>query len=330
MILRTIQIWAENGLRYEEAEASCGKRRSGSALLTCFVKENTDGRPNAKRKAVIICPGGCYEFCSTREAEPVAFQFLAMDCQAFVLHYSTAPSVFPTALRELAAAVALIRGNAEEWHIDGERILVCGFSAGGHLAASLGVFWEREFVSGPLGLEPAAVRPSGLILAYPVISSGPCGHEASFDNLTGEAKGGGETPDGGGMRDREELPDGGGTKDGEELPDEAGNDSLREFLSLERQAGPQVPPVFLWHTDTDATVSVENALLFAMALKRAGVSLELHIFPTGRHGLALASEETAKEIDDGRGSYIVPCCQIWTKLAGQWLSRVFIDFPEIS
>ena len=296
-------IQAANGLDYREAHeeapgreraAAAGKRRSGSALLTCFIKENTDGRPHAVRPAVIICPGGCYEFCSMREAEPVAFQFLAMDCHAFVLHYSTAPSVFPEALRELAAAVALLRRNAEAWNIDSRRILACGFSAGGHLAASLGVFWDRELVCGPLGLSASDVRPDGLILAYPVISSGGHAHEGSFGNLTG------------------------------------GDAGMRELLSLENQAGPQVPPVFLWHTDTDTTVPVENSLLFAMALKKAGVSLELHIFPAGRHGLALATEETAKEEDDGRGSYVVPCCQVWTKLAGQWLSRLFIDFPDIS
>lgn len=264
------------------------KKRSGEALLTCYLKDNTDGKPNARRKAVLICPGGGYEFCSTREGEPVAFQFLAMDCQAFVLHYSTSPSIFPEALCELAAAVALIRSNAEEWHIAPDGICVCGFSAGGHLAASLGVFWSSEFLLERACLKKEEIRPSGLILGYPVISFGEYGHRGSFENLTG----GGE----------------------------AAFD--REFLSLENQAGKQVPPVFMWHTDRDGTVPVENSLLFAMALKRTGVSLELHIFPEGRHGLALASEETDKETDDGRGGYVVPCCRIWPELAKKWLEAL--------
>ncbi len=154
-------------------------------------------------------------------------------------------------------------------------MIVCGFSAGGHLSASLGVFWDREFVWEALGLTGEKVRPDGLILAYPVISSGEFAHRGSFEHLTGRS---GETK-------------------GEEL------------LSLERQAGPQTPPVFMWHTAADGTVPVENSLLFAMALRKAGVSLELHIFPEGRHGLALASEETAKDMDDGRGTYVVPACQ---------------------
>ena len=115
----------------ERIEIESGDGRK--ALLSCFIKENTAGRPDAVRKAVVICPGGSYAFCSTREGEPVAFQFLAMDCQAFVLNY-TAPAPFPRALCQLAEAVAYIRSRAEEWHIDPNGIFVCGFSAGGHLA----------------------------------------------------------------------------------------------------------------------------------------------------------------------------------------------------
>lgn len=193
--------------------------------------------------------------------------------------------------------MALIRDNAEHWHIAPNRIFICGFSAGGHLAASLGVFWNRAFLSERLGLDKEKIRPSGLLLCYPVISSGEYGHAASFDNLTGDGA----------------------------------SEFDREFLSLETQAGGQVPPVFMWHTDTDGTVPAENSLLFAWALKKAGVSLELHIFPEGRHGLALANRETDKGIDDGRGSYVVPCCQVWTELAEQWLSTFLtVDFPGIS
>lgn len=280
-------------LRLNTAKAGEQEEIKGNgALLTCYLKDNTEGRPHARRRAVVICPGGGYEFCSTREAEPVAMQFLAMDCQAFVLSYSTAPAVFPAALRELALSVAMVRAHAEEWHVDENRVIVCGFSAGGHLAASLGVFWDRKFVWKALGLAGEKVRPDGLILAYPVISSGEFAHRGSFEHLTGLS--GSE-----GMKEDAEL---------------------WKLLSLEHQAGPQTPPVFMWHTAADGTVPVENALLFAMALKRAGVSLELHIFPEGRHGLALASEETAKDMDDGRGTYVVPACQQWIRLAGVWLS----------
>lgn len=306
---------------------------NGTAVLTCFVKENTREKPDARRKAVIICPGGGYEFCSSREAEPVACQFLAMDCQTFVLDYSVAPAVFPQALRELAASMVLLRERAKEWHIDPNGIYVCGFSAGGHLAASLGTFWNREFawrgivdkteVSELLELPGESVadaaesdewlarkiRPDGLILSYPVISSGECGHQGSFEHLTGHKK-------------EEETVDGNTGIPG----------LLRwDFLSLEKQAGSQVPPTFLWHTYTDGTVPAEGSLLYALALKAAGVSLEMHIFPEGRHGLALANEETDKAEDDGRGTHVVPACQAWIPLVKEWLSgRSCVDFPGFS
>ena len=159
-----------------------------SAVLTCMRKENTTGKPEAVRKAVILCPGGGYEFCSSREAEPVAYQFLAMDCHAFVLNYSVAPAVFPASLRQLAAAVALLREKAGEWGIDPDGIYLCGFSAGGHLAASLGTFWQQEFVWKGIAPQGEMVQPDGLILSYPVISSGEFGHRGSFEQLTGAGK----------------------------------------------------------------------------------------------------------------------------------------------
>ena len=88
-----------------------------------------------------------------------------------------------------------------------------------------------------------------------------------------------------------------------------------ELVSLEKQAGPHVPPVFMWHTDEDQTVPAENSLLFAMALRKAGVSLEYHIFPHGRHGLSVATEDSAKE----EAGYVEPCCQQWTPLVKEWL-----------
>ena len=93
------------------------------------------------------------------------------------------------------------------------------------------------------------------------------------------------------------------------------------LLSLEKQVGSHVPPVFLWHTFTDTSVPAENSLLFLSALKKAGVSAEAHLFPEGRHGLALADERTDKETSDGRGSYVEECCKPWVELAEAFLER---------
>ena len=265
------------------------KCRKTEAELVCYVKDQVEGREQTLRKAVILCPGGGYEYVSDREADPVAMQFLAMDLQVFILYYSVAPHVFPEALCQLAAAVAFVRGNADRWFIDPQEIAVTGFSAGGHLAASLGVFWNRQFLQDAVGLEGDAIRPNRLILGYPVITSGEFAHDGSFDNLLGSGKACSSVWD-------------------------------REFVSLEKQAGPQVPPVFLWHTATDELVPVENSLLFAMALRRAGVSLEMHIFREGRHGLSLANEETQFDQPfDDKGSFNVPSCRSWISLVRTWL-----------
>ncbi|MEY8338772.1 alpha/beta hydrolase [Lachnospiraceae bacterium 62-35] len=257
----------------------------GQAELTCCIRREIKAREGRLRPAVIICPGGAYEFCSDRESEPGAVQFLAMGYHAFVLNYSTAPSCFPTALVELAKAVALIRKHGREWEIDRDRIAVCGFSAGGHLAASLGTFWNQKEIYQAAGAEPEDIRPDRLILCYPVISSGPYGHQPSFQNLLGK---------------------------------KYENGPAMDQVSLEKKAGSQIPPVFMWHTDEDKTVPAENTLLYALALRKAGVSVEYHLFPRGRHGLALATADSAKGGEEER-DYIVPSCQQWIPLVREWL-----------
>ena len=214
----------------------------------------------------------------------MAMEFLAAGCQVFSLHYSVAPETFPVALMELAKAVALVKKHACEWNIDTERIMVCGFSAGGHLAACLGVMWNREFLYGPLNAAPEDIQPKGMILCYPVITSGTFGHQRSFEQLLGD-------------RDSDPL--------------------LRELVSLELQAGPHTPRTFLWHTWTDQSVPAENSLLLAQALKKAGVSLEMHIYPSGRHGLSLATEE----VSDSTGDCLVPHCQGWMELVKEWIKE---------
>ncbi len=234
------------------------------------------------RPAVVICPGGGYSFTSSREAECIAMQYLAAGFQTFILYYSCRPAVFPSALMELAQSVAIVRERAAEWNIDSKRIAVAGFSAGGHLAASLGCFWNQEFVYGPLGLKPEDIRPSGNILCYPVITSGEFAHRGSFDNLLNGLD----------------------------------QDYYLEFVSLENQVTKENPPTFLWHTYEDNAVPVENSLMYAMALRKAGVSAEMHIYPHGAHGLSLANDETRT------GSEVMPPVQSWMPLSIQWMKGI--------
>ena len=202
------------------------------AVLKGYLRDNIPYRSGRLRPAMIICPGGAYERCSLREGEPVALKFMEKGCQCFVLDYSVAPVRFPAALRQLAMAVAWVREHAADWDIDPQRVFVCGFSAGGHLAASLGVFWNRPFVYGYLGLAGERVRPDGLILSYPVICAGSFAHEGSMVNL--------------GIREQIDL--GGGSQ--------AQGEELKALFSLEKQVHGQVPPTFLWHTQSDGSVPV--------------------------------------------------------------------------
>ena len=203
-----------------------------------------------KRPVVIICPGGGYEYCSLREAEPVASAFNAAGIHAVVVYYRVFAR-YPASLKDLSDAVCIVRDNAAKWRIDSGRVVVCGFSAGGHLAASLGVFWNSE---PEIKRQDKKNMPNGMILAYPVITSGRYAHEGSIKIVSG------------------------------------GNTELAEKMSLERQVTEDCPRAFIWHTFEDAGVPVENSLLMASALCEMDIETELHIFPKGPHGLSIATE----------------------------------------
>lgn len=225
--------------------------------LTAYVPTYfSDFGDQALRKAVIICPGGGYAHVSEREGEPVALQLVDAGLAVFVLDYSVTPAMYPTALTQLAEAVSYVRQNASAWHIDPQKILVAGFSAGGHLAASLGTMWHSKLVE--MGFDPEIIRPNGLILSYPVITAGAFAHEGSFENLL-------QTKQAAAWQDQ----------------------------SLEQLVSEQVPPVFIWHTVADQAVPVENTLLFVKALQQAHVPYECHLYPNGPHGLSLANSSTA-------------------------------------
>lgn len=232
----------------------------------------------SKRPLVIVCPGGGYGHLSPREGEAVALKLNSLGFAVVVLKYSLVPSEYPCQLYELAYTVDMARKNADEWHIYKDKIIVAGFSAGGHVAASLGTMWNSELIKG-FGLDSEAVRPDGMLLSYPVITSGEFAHRGSFTNLLGTQY-----------------------------------DKLVDEVSLENKVTKDTVPAFIWHTFSDGSVPVENSLMFARALRENGVKFELHIFPNGAHGLGLATEET--NLKDG--SKLQPECAIWPDLFKTW------------
>ena len=270
------------------------KEGGGTARLSCCMHEAYPKLPDSgRRPCILICPGGAYARTSDREADNVAAKCLAFGYQTAVLRYSTAPAVFPTALCQLGRAVALLREHEEEWHIHPDRIAVMGFSAGGHLTASLGNFWNRPFLSELLDLPANILRPNAQILCYPVITGGAWGHRESFQNLLGPAPEG-EDPE------RWFL-------------------SRCEELSMEGQVGPDTPPTFLWHCTPDETVPAMNILLMAEALFAAKVPVELHLYGTGGHALGTA-DRLSRSID-GRG--VAPECAGWMELCHTWLEGIW-------
>ena len=230
-----------------------------TAKLVTYIRSQAHLKEERPWPLVLVLPGGGYLEVVQREAEPIACTFLAEEFHCAVLHYSVAPNRFPTALIQVAKAIALIKEHAKEWNVDPDNIFVTGYSAGGHLAASIGVFWNRDFLLKASLLTAEQTRPAGLVLAYPVISAVHSPHAGSFRNLLGE---------------------------------DFGNEEKMSFVSLETQVTKDTPPTFIWSTVTDAVVPVENTLSFANALRANGVDFEMHVYPRGPHGLALVTPDT--------------------------------------
>lgn len=257
---------------------------SHGGTLTAYCPDNlTEIGDTRSWPAVLICPGGAYAMVSQREGEPVALQMIARDICAFVLEYDVAPARYPTQLLQAAEALAYIREHKEKYYVN--KISVMGFSAGGHLAASLGVRWQEELLKNELCKQNEIFRPDSLVLCYPVITAGEFTHVGSMENLTGSSK----------------------------------NEDW-QMHSLEKLVTDKTPQTFLWHTWEDSGVPVENSLLFTTALRKAGVTTELHIYPHGDHGLSLSTERVT--FPEEYYSTMVPAVRNWIDMAARWIKEI--------
>ena len=212
------------------------------------------------RAAVIVAPGGAYSHLAmTYEGRDVATWLNSVGLTAFVLKYRLTPYHYPVELEDAQRAIRLVRSRAAEFGVDPGRIGMMGFSAGGHLTATAGTHFDAGNPSAADPIDRASSRPDFLVLAYPVISFQPDVLGTS-DVLRANGSSGrnllGDNPDPQLLRD----------------------------LSDELQVTPQTPPTFLYHTSPDATVPVASSVAFYLALRKAGVPAELHIFEKGHHG----------------------------------------------
>jgi acetyl esterase/lipase len=218
--------------------------------------------------AVVVCPGGGYQHLSMeKEGSDIARWLNSLGVTAFVLQYRLGPKYHhPIELGDAQRAIRTVRAKAAEYRVASDRIGIMGFSAGGHLASSAGTHFDAGNPNAADPIDRVGSRPDFLILGYPVISFVAYTHQGSKNNLLGTN------------------------------PDQ----KLVESMSSELAVTAQTPPTFLFHTTTDATVPVENSVLFYSALRKAGVPAELHIYERGPHGVGLAPTDEALSSWPGR------------------------------
>jgi acetyl esterase/lipase len=207
--------------------------------------------------SVVVCPGGGYGGLAQHEGRDYALWLNDLGISAFVLKYRLGSAGYrhPRMLEDASRAVRWVRSKAAEWNLDPHRVGIMGSSAGGHLASTLLTHFSEGKADDPDRVERESSRPDLGILCYPVITLGEFTHRGSKANLLGPSP----------------------------------SPELVALLSNELQVTPATPPTFLWHTVEDAAVPVENALLFAQALRRNRVPFDLHLYEKGRHGIGLAN-----------------------------------------
>ena len=265
-------IWKEDEYSYEAAygfvpnlhfylheDAESAGSEAGSAGSSVTAAEAATADAPCARPFMIVLPGGGYCMVVPPEGEIVAKEFFARGMNCAVLTYTTditmSVPLMRQPLQDVSRAVRYVRANAQRLGADPNKIVICGFSAGAHVCGSLAVHFNEVSDPDP-ALASVSNRPDAVVLSYPVITSGEFTHIYSMWALIG--------------------------KDGPK--DEY------EFFSLEKNVTGDVPPVFMWQTVTDDLVPVENSMMFAESLRRAGVPFAYYAFPKGWHGLSVCND----------------------------------------
>lgn len=254
-----------------DAPLAVGDEPQDIPTLTRYTPAEPDG------SAIVICPGGGYETLADHEGQPVAHWLNEYGITGLVLKYRLAPRYrHPAMLLDVSRAIRLVRARAEDWGLDPNRVGVLGFSAGGHLASTVSTHFDQDERSINDPIDRHSARPDVAVLLYPVITlHEPSVHTGSRRNLFGP------------MPTRQQL----------------------DLLSNDRHVTARTPPSFLFHTLEDTAVPIENSLLYADALRRAGVPFELHAYEPGHHGVGLARQHPVL------GTWTT-CCVNWLRLRG--------------
>jgi acetyl esterase/lipase len=249
---QTMPLWAG------AAPGAQGTSEADIPSMTAYLPRNTP----PGMTAIIVLPGGGYRnLAMNHEGRQVANYLNSAGVAAFVLQYRLGPLYHhPVELEDAQRAIRTVRSHAVEWHIAADRIGVMGFSAGGHLAATVATRFDS---GGDKAMDPvdrAGSRPDFAILGYPVISlTEPWTHQGSKTNLLGDHP----------------------------------SAELAKSLSAEQSVTARTPPTFLFLTNADTVVPAENSVTYYLALRKAGVAAEMHIFENGPHGVGLATNDAA-------------------------------------
>lgn len=236
------------------------------------------------RNAILVIPGGGYScVCSDREGEPIALAFLPHGYNAFVLHYSVSEKPFPSHLIQASKAIKYIKDNAQRYNINPKKVFTVGFSAGGHLAATLGTMWDKKEIYDNIDMPYGYNAPTGMMLIYPVISAKY--HEMSFNNLF--------------------------------LCDNISDTQVFES-SIENSVSKNTVPAYILHTSNDEIVDVKNSLVLANALATNNIKFEMHIYPDAPHGVALGNKIT----ECGVEKWCNPSIAKWIKNAVKWAENL--------
>ena len=304
---------------------------TATGYMTTYILDDSDQIQLGRRRPVaLICPGGAYLRTSDQEAEQVALRFTTLGCHAAILRYSCGddilrdaePGALPRPFAEIGLALALLRERAGEWRIDPDRVIVNGYSAGGHLCAM--ACTRSADIAKAIGKRPEDVKPNAAVLGYPCIDL-----EADMLFCDIEAFSVGEI-------DREDpirtvyplfrpafrVIDGEPKMDfrqamlrvmfGSDVPS---RDALRAY-SPHLLVNRDTPPAFVWTTANDDLVPADNAMKYVYALWHNRVPCEFHMFGEGHHGLSLADETVA----DSPGM-VNPEVARWFELAKSWMKR---------
>ncbi|MEK6477286.1 alpha/beta hydrolase [Catalinimonas sp. 4WD22] len=249
----TLQLWPEG------APGAMGQEEKDHPMLIRYPAPEH----MASGAAVVVCPGGGYNMLAMdHEGHQIGRWLNSFGVSAYILTYRLGRNGYkhPIPMNDGKRAIRTVRANAEAWGVDEERIGVLGFSAGGHMASTLGTHFDAGQEGAADPIDQMSSRPDFMVLLYPVISfTEDYQHSGSRISLLGE---------------------------------DADPATVRS-LSNELQVTDDTPPAFLVHTTEDQAVPPENSIYFYLELKKRGIPVEMHIFEKGRHGLGMGAPGTA-------------------------------------